>query len=810
MQHDGASSMRRCLSSMPRRTAVRLERLAITQTFKRPCVPAPATLRVELDCSRHRQPAKWRASCSAPGRRARSHPDSRAETDRYTMAAGQLLRPSLPRVDAGALTKPAQCRLACLGQRARRQHTSLAGRAAASSADLAAVTADEKAAPLGEPAEPSNGAGSSRANGAATAAANVEAPPAAVAAPGLDFIQPAGCGSSAAHVSALPFCLYFPAMDGQGLTASEQFPTLCTAFDVHQLRLAASNRSSYQELITLSAAYLEQALEDSPPERPVYLIGDSWGALLALGTALRCPDLVQRVALVSPVTTAPTAGWARLLDVAAPALALAGPLPEQLQRSLPLAFAPILGNPLRMAAGALDAASGLDGLRGAATAAATDLLGQLGALGEQLPPATLDWRLNVMRNAIKALNPKLSKVEQRVLVVVGDEDRLMPAVQEAERLGKRLQRAVTRVLPGSGHSLLRERGVNLLSIMEDEGFYVAERKFTSKPRSKRVGNNFGKAGPLELPTAKEVERTMERQYGTIGSLTSPVFFSEAEDGSIHQGLDHVNTESDRPILLIGNHQLLGLDMSFMISEFLQKKGRLMRGLTHPAIFLDAPQSAESDGGPMNGLRAQFTSYGAVPVGATTMYRLLQNGELVLLFPGGAREALKKRGEKYELIWPETAEFVRMAARTGAIIIPFGAVGSDESLNYILDSEEVMNNPVVMNQLFPDSDEMQRFMQQAQGRRGVNADAIEDYLVPPILAPGVPRRFYYLFRKPIVLEPEDAKDRDKCAAVYSSVKAEVEGGLAYLVRKRQNDPYENLLKRVVYEQLSQEQAPSFTP
>lgn len=68
------------------------------------------------------------------------------------MAAGQLLRPSLPRVDAGALTKPAQCRLACLGQRARRQHTSLAGRAAASSADLAAVTADEKAAPLGEPA----------------------------------------------------------------------------------------------------------------------------------------------------------------------------------------------------------------------------------------------------------------------------------------------------------------------------------------------------------------------------------------------------------------------------------------------------------------------------------------------------------------------------------------------------------------------------------------------------------------------------------------------------------------------------------
>jgi putative hemolysin len=50
------------------------------------------------------------------------------------------------------------------------------------------------------------------------------------------------------------------------------------------------------------------------------------------------------------------------------------------------------------------------------------------------------------------------------------------------------------------------------------------------------------------------------------------------------------------------------------------------------------------------MRSQFTSFGSVPVGATSMYRLLQNGEMVLLFPGGAREALKKRGENYELFW----------------------------------------------------------------------------------------------------------------------------------------------------------------
>ena len=33
-----------------------------------------------------------------------------------------------------------------------------------------------------------------------------------------------------------------------------------------------------------------------------------------------------------------------------------------------------------------------------------------------------------------------------------------------------------------------------------------------------------------------------------------------------------------------------------------------------------------------------------------------------------------RGEEYKLLWPEKAEFVRLAAASGAIIVPFAAVG----------------------------------------------------------------------------------------------------------------------------------------
>lgn len=36
-----------------------------------------------------------------------------------------------------------------------------------------------------------------------------------------------------------------------------------------------------------------------------------------------------------------------------------------------------------------------------------------------------------------------------------------------------------------------------------------------------------------------------------------------------------------------------------------------------------------------------------------------------------------QGEEYKLFWPEQTEFVRMAAKFGAKIVPFGVVGEDD-------------------------------------------------------------------------------------------------------------------------------------
>eukprot|EP00798_Chlamydomonas_sp_ICE-L_P000389 gene389-1785_t len=76
--------------------------------------------------------------------------------------------------------------------------------------------------------------------------------------------------------------------------------------------------------------------------------------------------------------------------------------------------------------------------------------------------------------------------------------------------------------------------------------------------------------------------------------------------------------------------------------------------------------------PDSGFGGFIETYGATPVSGKNM--LLSQGDAVLLYPGGAREALKCKDEKYKLVWPAEQEFVRLAARFGAWIVPFAGIG----------------------------------------------------------------------------------------------------------------------------------------
>jgi hypothetical protein len=110
-------------------------------------------------------------------------------------------------------------------------------------------------------------------------------------------------------------------------------------------------------------------------------------------------------------------------------------------------------------------------------------------------------------------------------------------------------------------------------------------------------------------------------------------FSTLEDGKIVEGLAGVPNEG--PVLLVGYHMLMGLELGPLVERFLIEKNTMVRGLTHPTLFSRT----------FEGLSSEFLFddwvkvFGAVPVTASNLFKLLSTKSYVLLYPGGAREAL---------------------------------------------------------------------------------------------------------------------------------------------------------------------------
>jgi len=272
----------------------------------------------------------------------------------------------------------------------------------------------------------------------------------------------------------------------------------------------------------------------------------------------------------------------------------------------------------------------------------------------------------------------------------------------------------------------------------------------------------------------------------VRRLGSPLFLSTAAGGRVVSGLGglpplHPSGEGEiappPPVLFVGNHQLIGPDISILVSEVWRQTGALVRSHSHPSNFgVSASGETRRD-------------VGAVPVSGRALFRLLRRGEPTLLYPGGLREAFKstKRGEAYSLFWPAEASFVRVAARLNASIVPVAAIGADESFEMLLDADELLQLPFLGARA------------EETARRTPVVLPGERFVTPlSVPAPWRFRRFYFLFGEPIATNGVDAADKAACDALYGRVRRSLEADLAYLLRQRENDPYEPFLPRVAVE------------
>lgn len=134
---------------------------------------------------------------------------------------------------------------------------------------------------------------------------------------------------------------------------------------------------------------------------------------------------------------------------------------------------------------------------------------------------------------------------------------------------------------------------------------------------------------------------------------------------------------NRPCLFIGNHALFGLDGLVILPILLEEQGRFLRPMGDKFLF-SRPAVA-------NALLRRGATMGHPEVARA----LMAHDQDILVFPGGAHEAVKPRRARYQLQWKERLGFLRLAVEFGYTIVPFGLVGPDEFYEYVLDSDQIV-------------------------------------------------------------------------------------------------------------------------
>ncbi|MCR9184976.1 MAG: acyltransferase family protein [Halieaceae bacterium] len=259
-------------------------------------------------------------------------------------------------------------------------------------------------------------------------------------------------------------------------------------------------------------------------------------------------------------------------------------------------------------------------------------------------------------------------------------------------------------------------------------------------------------------------RDLQIAYQLIKRLFRPVV----------SGVEHI---PDKPCLFVGNHSLFALDGMIVVSMLQQQYGRFLRPLgdkflfTHPSLE--------------NALLARGAAMGHPDV----CRALMVHGQDLLVFPGGAHEAVKPNRLRYQLQWKERFGFIRMAAEHGYTIMPFGIVGPDEFYDHLIESEAL-----------PDS-LPGRFLQ----RVGLLTDDTRGDALPPIAMGALgsllpkPQRCYLGFGQPVSLAAYARRKPGKVQQrkIRDQIAGEIEQQLRELLLLREQQRGENsLLRRIL--------------
>lgn len=149
---------------------------------------------------------------------------------------------------------------------------------------------------------------------------------------------------------------------------------------------------------------------------------------------------------------------------------------------------------------------------------------------------------------------------------------------------------------------------------------------------------------------------------------------------VFEGMEHLPETGSA--LLVGNHTMYGMLDALVFAEHVQRSHRRVIRVLAEDIHYTVP-----------GHRDLITRWGAVRASRENCRTMLAHDELVMVFPGGAREVTKRKGEKYQLMWKGRTGFARMAIEAGCPIIPVSSIGVEDSFDIVLDADSLALRPL---------------------------------------------------------------------------------------------------------------------
>jgi len=471
--------------------------------------------------------------------------------------------------------------------------------------------------------------------------------------------------SSSGEISNKPLAVYIPGLDGYGISAClNQFDELATTFELWRLTVGRTDRSSFAQVVKAIQDFVQ-----SHPNREITLIGESCGGVLASAAALRLQQQqsskssnLKGLVLVNPATSFQESPWEQLVPILTSLKQLEDDAANYDDASAELPLTPYsvvgslvlasivpdndqIGRIVNAMAQDFNPLDSLDNLPGLLQQVMELSLDGFRETGYRLPPEVLEHRvLKWLSVGTPYVKSRLSQLKIPTLVVVGEQDKLLPSAKHADEF-------LLNALEPYGEKLsVRNRGHFVL----DETVNLTEAIVYSKidPLHRNTSDSSKRQKPYDpirdwkLPLA-DLRKAIEKTVEPMRVAHSPVFFSTDKSGKRWKGLLKVpvrrDLEQSGPLLFVGNHQFAGADMRMFQAELFEQRGLFPRGLAHPLLFEMSKDRPGELQGRVPGIRefpnvfnSDFQQFGAVKVTPRNYYRLLQSGQDALLFPGGGK------------------------------------------------------------------------------------------------------------------------------------------------------------------------------